>query len=306
MKKKQTKSVSKHNEKTQWWQKKYGYIALIIATLIAVFLYLKIVYFPSRAQIADGPLSIVINDGDMARARMIDIEALSTFTGDYIVSAHTIESLERFYKKTKDKEIALSLVQLYIAHYQFDEAFALIRDIYHNDIDFSIIPAPTFLYVLFNSSQLSPSNYALIESILREYKNNVRIDEETYRFYYSLLSAYKGETKAFYDGIFAISGSKQYEPVVKGVQNAQSAVKTIDTRVMYYIDGLSAVTLLQNGYFRVAQKWAVSIREKDQKYILPYQILAQAALLQSHWQEAVQYFDQLLTLDRSHADQYHF
>gem|GEM_PF-5956614 len=35
-------------------------------------------------------------------------------------------------------------------------------------------------------------------------------------------------------------------------------------------------------------------------------MLAQAAQQQGHRQEAVQYYDTLLKLDTSHADQYHF
>lgn len=56
----------------------------------------------------------------------------------------------------------------------------------------------------------------------------------------------------------------------------------------------------------MAQKRSAAIRVQDTKYILPYQILSEAALLQSHWDEASQYFNTLLTLDASHPSQYHF
>lgn len=286
--------------------KKYWYIWAWVLVIIAIFLYLKIVYFPSRADINDLDLPLVITEGDMARARKIDIEALRSFTGDYIVSANTVASLERFYKKTHDEQVAVSLVQMYISHYQFDDAFALIKDIYHNDIDFSIIPATTFLYVLFNSSELSPTNYNVIQWVLDDYKNHVRIDDETYNLYHGLLAVYKDQSADFYKSMEQLSGSKQYETLVKGIANAKETSKEVGAAIPYYTDALSAIVLLQEGYFRVAQKWAVSIRQKDQKYILPYQILAQAALLQNHRQEAVQYFDTLLKLDTTHADQYHF
>jgi|GEM_PF-3714543 len=94
---------------------------------------------------------------------------------------------------------------MYIAHNAFDKAFALIRDIYRNDIDFSLIPASTFLYVLFNSSELSPSNYDLLQGILDDYKKNVSIDDETYRLYHGLLAVYKDDTKTFYHEIDALS-----------------------------------------------------------------------------------------------------
>lgn len=56
----------------------------------------------------------------------------------------------------------------------------------------------------------------------------------------------------------------------------------------------------------MAQKRAVVLRSQDPKYILPYQILAQAALLQSHRDEASQYFSSLLDMDNSHPSQYQF
>lgn len=276
-----------------------------LLVLIAVFLYLKIVYFPSRTEVSVD-LPLIISEGDMAHARTMDIETLAAFTGDYIVSANTLASLENFYHKTHDEKVALSLVQMYISHYQFDNAFSLIKDIYHDNIDFSIIPATSFLYVLFNSAQLSPSNYSVIDGVLEDYKSRVRIDDETYVLYRGLLSVYRDDTRSFYQAIENLSGSKHYERIVAGVRKAQKAGAEVSNNLPYYVDALSAVTLLQEGYFRVAQKWAVSIRQKDPKYVLPYQILAQAALSQSHWQEAADYFDTLLKLDATHSDEYQF
>ncbi len=296
---------SKTKKQGRMWFKLW-YIVGGLLILIAVFLYLKIVYFPSRSDISDIGLPLMISEGDMARARKIDIEALSSFTGDYIVSSNTLTALENFYHKTHDEKVALSLVQMYISHYQFDDAFSMIKDIYHDKIDFSIIPAQTFLYVLFNSAQLSPSNYALIDWVLEDYKSHVRIDDETYTLYRALLSVYKDDTNSFYKAIETLSGSKQYERIVAGVHQAQKAGEDLTNGLPSYVDALSAVTLLQEWYFRVAQKRAVSIRQKDPKYVLPYQILAQAALLQSHWQEAAEYFDTLLKLDATHPDEYHF
>ncbi len=124
--------------------------------------------------------------------------------------------------------------------------------------------------------------------------------------YNGLLAVYKDDTDTFYKNIGSLSGSKQFEGIVQGIQSAKNTSKDIEANVPYYKDALSALVLLQQGYFRVAQKRAVSVRQQDSKYVLPYQILAQAALLQAHWQEAGQYFDALLKLDNTHNDQYHF
>ena len=56
------------------------YIIAGAIIVLAVFLYLKIIYFPGRSSINDIELPLVINDGDIANARTMDIEALSSFT----------------------------------------------------------------------------------------------------------------------------------------------------------------------------------------------------------------------------------
>lgn len=236
------KKKTKQSKKIQI-NKRYIIAAAIIA--LAIFLYLKIVYFPGRADINEIELPLVINDGDIANARTMDIDTLSSFTGDYIVSANTVASLERFYQKTNDEKVALSLIQMYISSNEFDKAFGLIKDVYHNEIDFSLIPANTFLYVLFNSSELSPSNYAILQSILEEYKQNVRIDNETYTLYNGLLAVYRDDAKTFYGAIHTLSGSKQYESLYQGIKNAQTAAQNIGTTVPYYVDALSSIVLLQ-------------------------------------------------------------
>lgn len=157
---------------------------------MGIFLYLKIVYFPDRAQFGLGG-SFNFAKEDIDRARALDIGALHSFTGDYIVSANTLTSMEAVYKETHDHKVAFSLLQMYIIHYQFDKAFLLIKDMYRKEIDFTVIPPSTFLYIFFNSSQLSPSNYELIQGIIEDYKNNERIDQETAIVYRSLLDLYR-------------------------------------------------------------------------------------------------------------------
>lgn len=286
-------------------QKKYRYIALGAIVLLGFFLYAKIVYFPQRASLGAN-VSFTFDQNEIDRARSLDIGSLHAFTGDYIVSQNTLASMEAVYKDTHDQKVALSLLQLYITHYQFDKAFMLIKDMYRKDIDFAVVPAETFLYIFFNSSQLSPSNYELIHGIIADYSSQERITSDEALFYQSLLALYSGDQNTFYAGIHSLSGSEAYKEIYDDIINAEKASNEIGTNLTYYADGLSALALLQEGYFRVAQKWAVAIRSKDSKYILPYQILAQAALLQSHRDEAAQYFDTLLKMDPTHPSQYQF
>lgn len=119
----------------------------------------------------------------MDHAQRMNIKDLRVFTGNYVVSSSVIASMERFYAKTHDEKAAVSLLQMYITHSQFDDAFALIKNMYQADTNFSLIPPATFLYILFNSSELSASNYDLIHGIIEDYRTHDRIDNETATFY---------------------------------------------------------------------------------------------------------------------------
>lgn len=212
--------------------KKY-YLSISLGALgvIALFLYAMIVYFPQR-----NTQGTPINEADLAHVRNMDIQALRSFSGDYIVSTNTIKAFEKFYAQTHDQKVAVSLLEMYISHYRFDDAFELIKNIYHNDIDFSIVPAPTFLYILFNSAQLSPSNYDLIHSILDDYKTHGRIDADTYTFYNGLLTLYAGDTTGFYHTITNLSGSQEYQSIVSSIQNATKTSDDLGAHISYYVD----------------------------------------------------------------------
>lgn len=286
----------------------YVYIWIWVALLLGIFFYFKIIYFPDRALLKDQKLalSFLSDQWYMDHAQRMNIKDLRVFTGNYVVSSSVIASMERFYAKTHDEKAAVSLLQMYITHSQFDDAFALIKNMYQADTNFSLIPPATFLYILFNSSELSASNYDLIHGIIEDYRTHDRIDNETATFYQWLLDLYKGDVKMFYASVDRLSWSVQYWSFVNAIYAAKSTSKEIALAVPYYTNGLSALVLLREWYFRVAQKRSAAIRVQDTKYILPYQILSEAALLQSHWDEASQYFNTLLTLDASHPSQYHF
>lgn len=157
-----------------------------------------------------------------------------------------------------------------------------------------------------NSSELAVSRYEAVGKIIEEYKTSLRIDDETYTLYSGLFSLYQGRPLMFYDAMAQLSGSKQYEDLVQDIQHAQKMGTQAATSQELYTNGLVALTLLQHNYVRIAQKRAVALRSRDEKYILPVQILAQSALLQKHRQEAAQYFDMLLKIDTTHTDQHHF
>lgn len=266
--------------------------------VLAGFLYVKIVYFPARA--VDS-----LEQSDIEKARSMNLSELRSFSGS--APAQSLASLERVAAQDPDNvETKVSLVNAYIDQYEFDKAFALIKELYANDEHFSRIPAKTFFFVLMNSSELAVSRYDAVAKILEEYKASLRIDDETYTLYSGLFLLYQGKPDGFYTAIDHLAESKQYERLVKGIQNAKKTGLQAVSSSGVYTYGLSALVLLQEGYVRIAQKWAVGIRSRDEKYILPVQILAQSALLQKHRQEAAQYFDMLLKIDTTHTDQHHF
>ena len=150
----------------------------------------------------------------------MSLDELRSFSG--ASAAQSLSSLERVVQQQPDDTGALlSLLDAYIAQYEFDKAFALIKEVYARDTHFALIPAKTFFFVLMNSSELAVSRYEAVGHILEEYKTSLRIDDETYILYSGLFSLYQGKPNTFFSAISQLSGSKQYESLVKGIQDAQ-------------------------------------------------------------------------------------
>jgi hypothetical protein len=69
---------------------------------------------------------------------------------------------------------------------------------------------------------------------------------------------------------------------------------------------LVALAALKNGYFNIARKVAITAINKNDKYILPYQILAYSHFLSNNWETAIEYFFKLADFDPNNKDMYNF
>ncbi|MBQ7074374.1 hypothetical protein IJM86_05000 [bacterium] len=72
----------------------------------------------------------------------------------------------------------------------------------------------------------------------------------------------------------------------------------------YYIDALYAVELFHQGFFQPAKVLALKVMTENNKYILPYQILAYANFLTNSWSAAISYLEILRELDPTLTEKY--
>jgi hypothetical protein len=64
--------------------------------------------------------------------------------------------------------------------------------------------------------------------------------------------------------------------------------------------------MMKNGYFSIANKLAVDSILENNKYILPYQVLAYSNFLTNNREKAIENFYELSSLDIENKDKYNF
>lgn len=141
--------------------------------------------------------------------------------------------------------------------------------------------------------------------MLEQYKADKLISDDDYYFYRGLVDIREhdyGKTIASFKNV----KSTRYADVIAQIQNVLNKSATQKDMPVYYKDCLVAVVLLKNGYFSVAEKLALDATTKNEKYILPYQILSYAHFLTNSYESASTYFMKLKDLDPAHADLYTF
>jgi tetratricopeptide (TPR) repeat protein len=94
--------------------------------------------------------------------------------------------------------------------------------------------------------------------------------------------------------------------VIQSITQAISKYDSTKAIPRYYQDALVALSLLKNGYFSIAKKLALETALEDNKYILPYQILAYTHFLTNNREAANDYFLKLADVDISNKDLYKF
>ena len=98
----------------------------------------------------------------------------------------------------------------------------------------------------------------------------------------------------------------KYEQIIWKINENINKISSQKDIPSYYQDSLIALTLLKNWYFSISQKIALNVMLKNDKYILPYQILAYSHFLTNEWEKAIDYFLKLTTIDTDNWNNYKF
>ncbi len=214
--------------------------------------------------------------------------------------------LSEAYEKTQDPVIGKNLVLKLVDLYQFDRALTYIESMRAAGID--TIEPTTYLYVLINSSRVSPTqsqSMDIVQNALSAYVAQGKLDANQQLFYGALIKLWNNDfygAKILFD---KITGDT-YAPIVSSMHDVYAKATTMQDMPLYYWTALFALQLLKNGYFSIASKLALEVLNKDPSYTLPYQILAYKHFLTQSWEPALQYLLQLRDLDPKNEATYVF
>ncbi|MCF7834825.1 hypothetical protein K9M48_02095 [Candidatus Gracilibacteria bacterium] len=216
-----------------------------------------------------------------------------------------IQILQEVYKKTNNPEILTKLLQELIESYQFDYAKSYINQIstlgYSPEIDSDL-----YLHILINSLSITDSRDLIyFETQLENMSNKGYINKDDTYFYLGLIKIWKKDFNGannLFKNILDSRYSKFINHFDTNLTN-YSAQKDIPS---YYTDAMISLTMLKNGYFSIAKKLSLNVLMSNDKYILPYQILAYSHFLTNNRETSIDYFLKLIDIDKSKEDNYKF
>jgi len=218
--------------------------------------------------------------------------------------------LEYLYIKNKNPDLLQPLVEQFIQYYQFDKANTYLTLLVAEKGDYVslAIDPHQVLYARFHDSIIgldSANSLDTVFTLIAQYKNNNLISADDEMFYKWLKSLwiydYQTATAAF-----GKVTDHRYKDFISSYEAALANFMKIKDPPAYYKDWLIALTLLKNWYFSFAKRLALRAVSQNQKYILPYQVLAYTNFLTHHWEAAKDYFLKLADFDTNNISLYKF
>lgn len=220
-------------------------------------------------------------------------------------NTENIQSIQDAFKKTNDKTILPWLVKKLVKNYQFDEAYNYFNMMESTD---QKSDPNLHLYILLNQSSINISSIDSIQSIkpiVDQYKAEWLISDQESRFYQALIQIRYGK----YDEASTLLTSNtdpDLQSFIQSFQKSKSDFSTTKDAPKYYLDWLVSLSLMKNGYFTIAKKIALDALSHNDKYILPYQVLAYTNFLTNNTEVAWDYFLKLSEFDQANKDSYKF
>lgn len=221
------------------------------------------------------------------------------------LTTKNIQALIDSYSKTNDKTILPWLVKKLVKNYQFDEAYNYFSMMDSTD---QKSDPNLHLYLLLNQSSInisSPDSIQSITPILNQYKSEWLISDQENKFYQALIQIRYGK----YDWastLLTANTDPDLQSFIQGFKKAKSDFFAAKDVPSYYLDWLVSLSLMKNGYFSIAKKIALETLDQNDKYSLPYQVLAYTNFLTNNTEAAADYFLKLAEFDQANKDSYKF
>lgn len=194
-----------------------------------------------------------------------------------------------------DEKTFSLLLDAYVLNRQYHDAKMLIYKLSSQDqqaLDKKLL----FTIILQSFSQTTVRDYELVTLLAKKLYDDQEISSSEYAYYRLLFAITESDTSTIQDMISQLSGSK-YTAFIKKVEQNYESLSNFEKAPSYYLDGLMAHTLMEEGYFALAKKKALSLAIQYPDYILPYQVLAYANFSTHDYARSVEYFSKLLELD---------
>ena len=220
-------------------------------------------------------------------------------------SIQDLQTLQKIYEQKKTPEILQQIIQKQAQNYDFNTALDNISKLKNDGQD---VDANLHIHIYINSNAISinqPESIQTILPLMEAYINEGKLTEQDYVFYQGLIQIWnKNYTKAL--EIWQSVQSPTYLSIIQSFDKAIHSYDASKAIPPYYQDGLVALAALKNGYFTIARKIALETVLKNEKYILPYQILAYSHFLTNNRDTAIEYFLKLSDFDEVNKSMYKF
>ncbi len=223
-------------------------------------------------------------------------------------SLYEFESLqlEKARERTKDKKILANLVQYLADHFMFDKAYEYLTKF--NNQAHLYLPWKTIVNILLNNKNLTYDNKDYIQQtqnviLLLEQKWYLEKDDKNFYFWLLEFLQYQIPNAQKYRKQLSTNKYNNFIKNLKEIENLKKQQRDIPN---YYYNALIDLHILRFGYFKIAQQVAIQILKYNDKYILPYQILAYSHFIMWNWSVATDYLKKLKDTDPSNENKYNF
>ncbi len=218
-----------------------------------------------------------------------------------------LQRLEYVYESTKDPAVLSLLVQKYLLDYSYTRAYELIAPLTLQQ-QLSVLSGEKLLALAFNGPLMDvtrPASLGVLTGLIQGLRSRGQISDDVVYRYEWLIQIANGQVSVRFTQLKKIT-NPTYLPLINIFNQRLQYHQSQKDLPEYYLQGLIALDLMNQWYFKVAQQMSAQILQKNENYILPYQILAYSHFVLNNRSVAKEYLLKLSELDPPNKQRYLF